>query len=59
MKLSLKLPLAFALALGLLFAGGLFGITRLNQAVHTYEHDVLRHAPPDEGLTDIHPSLIR
>ena len=41
MKLSLKLPLAFAVALGLLFICSLFGITRLNSAVGLYEHDVL------------------
>ena len=41
MKLSLKLPLAFALALTLLFAGALFGIWKLNRAVDTYEVDVL------------------
>jgi methyl-accepting chemotaxis protein len=40
MKLSLKLPLAFALALGLLFASSMFGLSRLNSAVDVYEHDV-------------------
>ncbi len=42
MKLSLKLPLAFALALALLFAGGIFGIYRLNQAIEAFQFDVLR-----------------
>ena len=41
MKLSLKLPLAFALALGLLFLGALFGIFRLNSSLDVYEHQVL------------------
>ena len=41
MKLSLKLPLAFALALGLLFLGALFGISRLNNSLDVYEHQVL------------------
>jgi methyl-accepting chemotaxis protein len=41
MKLSLKLPLAFALALTLLLAGALFGIWRLNQAIASFEVDVL------------------
>ena len=41
MKLSLKLPLAFALALGLLFLGGLFGILQLNRALDVFEHQVL------------------
>ena len=43
MKLGWKLPLAFALALGLLFFGGLFGIYKLNQAVAAFEDDVLHH----------------
>ena len=41
MKLRLKLPLAFALALGLLFLGGMFGISRLNAALDVYEVKVL------------------
>jgi methyl-accepting chemotaxis protein len=41
MKLSLKLPLAFALALGLLFLGGMFGIFQLNGALGMFEHQVL------------------
>lgn len=41
MKLSVKLPLAFAMSLFLLFAGGMFGIFQLNQAVASYENDVL------------------
>jgi|GEM_PF-221308 len=41
MKLSLKLPLAFALALGLLFLGALFGISRLNSTLDVFEHQVL------------------
>jgi methyl-accepting chemotaxis protein-1 (serine sensor receptor) len=39
-KLSLKLPLAFAVSLLLLFAAALFGISRLNQALETYETTV-------------------
>lgn len=42
MKLSLKLPLAFAIALTLLFLGGLFGIYHLNRAVAVYEVEVRR-----------------
>ncbi|QTN30350.1 HAMP domain-containing protein [Rhodoferax sp. AJA081-3] len=41
MKLSLKLPLAFAFALGLLFLGGMFGIAKLNAALDVYEKNVL------------------
>ncbi|MEG0195524.1 MAG: hypothetical protein RR698_20440, partial [Stenotrophomonas sp.] len=40
MKLSLKLPLAFAAALLLLFAAALFGINRLNHALGTYQTTV-------------------
>jgi methyl-accepting chemotaxis protein len=43
MKLSLKLPLAFALALALLFCAGMFGIYRLNAAVSFFHNDVLHH----------------
>ncbi len=43
MKLSLKLPLAFALALTMMFLGGLFGIYKLNQTVKLFEDDVLHH----------------
>ncbi|MDH4418339.1 methyl-accepting chemotaxis protein [Acidovorax sp. HMWF029] len=40
MKLSLKLPLAFTAALLLLFAAALFGISRLNMALDTYQTSV-------------------
>ncbi|MFY3382530.1 HAMP domain-containing protein, partial [Paracidovorax sp. MALMAid1276] len=40
MKLSLKLPLAFTAALLLLFVAALFGISRLNQALDTYQTTV-------------------
>jgi len=41
MELKLKLPLAFALALGLMFMGALFGIYRLNHSLGVFEHQVL------------------
>ena len=53
MKLSLKLPLAFALALALLFIGGMFGISTLNGAVTTYQHDVLRDVAANKKAADI------
>ncbi len=40
MKLSLKLPLAFTVSLLLLLAAALFGISRLNQALNTYQTSV-------------------
>ncbi len=43
MKLGLKLPLAFAVALALLFLAGIFGIFRLNQVVSSFQDDVLHH----------------
>ena len=39
MKLSRKLPLSFALALGLLFLSGMFGIYQLNQAIGAFKND--------------------
>lgn len=41
MKLGLKLPLAFALALGLLFLGDMFGISRLHAALDVHELKVM------------------
>ncbi len=61
MKLGVKLPLAFALALGLLFASSLFGLFRLNSAIATYEHDVLRavaaHRQVAEAGTDFSTAI--
>jgi methyl-accepting chemotaxis protein len=48
MKLSIKLPLAFSLALLSLFVAGMLGITGLNQAVQRYEGEVLRHVAANE-----------
>jgi methyl-accepting chemotaxis protein len=53
MKLSLKLPLAFATALVLLFLAGLFGISTLNHAVDTYRVEVLRHVDANKRAADI------
>lgn len=43
MRLSLKLPLAFAGALTLLFAAGVFGILQLNTAISSFTDGVLHH----------------
>ncbi len=40
MKIRLKLPLAFALSLGLLFASSMYGLFKLNHAVDVYARDV-------------------
>ena len=53
MKLSLKLPLAFAIALALLFVGGMFGISTLNSAISTYQHEVLRDVAANKKAADI------
>lgn len=56
MKLSLKLPLAFAISLALLFLGGMFGIYHLNRAVEIYEVDVARR-PVEQSGRDCRNSL--
>ena len=53
MKLRLKLPLAFALALGMLFLGAMFGIYRLNQSVSAFELDVMKHVAGYKKGADI------
>ena len=53
MKLNLKLPLAFALALGLLFLGGMFGIFKLNTALDVYEHKVLSTVAANKKVAQI------
>ena len=50
MKLGQKLPLAFALALGLMLAGALFGIVRLNGVLNTFEHEVLQTVDAHERV---------
>lgn len=48
MKLSTKLPLSFAIAMGLLFLVSIFSITRLNMALKSYENEVM----PDVAIYD-------
>ena len=43
MQLRHKLPLAFAVALALLFGAGMFGIRSLNHTVNVFKDDVLHH----------------
>ena len=57
MKLSLKLPLAFALSLALLFAGGMFGIFKLNQAIGAFEFDVLGRVPAHKKGAEVSPKF--
>ncbi|MEI8158447.1 MAG: methyl-accepting chemotaxis protein [Burkholderiales bacterium] len=53
MKLSLKLPLAFALSLGLLFLGAMFGIFKLNSSLDVYEHQVLETVAAHKKVAQI------
>jgi methyl-accepting chemotaxis protein len=53
MKLSLKLPLAFALAMALLLCGALFGIWKLNSAVASFEVDVLHEVAAQNKGSEI------
>nr|WP_315466407.1 methyl-accepting chemotaxis protein [uncultured Rhodoferax sp.] len=53
MRLSLKIPLTFALGLILLFAGGVFGISTLNHALNTYRTEVQDHAAHNSHAADI------
>lgn len=48
MKLSLKLPLSFACALGLMLIGGLFGVIKLTGSLQVYELDVMRTVAADQ-----------
>ena len=51
MKLSLKLPLAFATTLLLLFFAALFGIHRLNQALATYQTTVADNVAHERAVS--------
>ena len=53
MKLSLKLPLAFAISLFLLFSGGMFGIWRLNVSVNQYQGEVLHQVAGHKKAAEI------
>ena len=53
MKLSVKLPLAFAMSLALLFAGAMFGIYQLNLAVSTFENNVLLHVVAHKKAAEV------
>jgi methyl-accepting chemotaxis protein len=53
MKLSLKLPLVFAIGLAALLFGGLFGIYKLNVAVREFDVDVLHDVQANKQGADI------
>jgi hypothetical protein len=49
MKLSLKIPLAFTVALLLMFAGALYGIFALNQSINAYGATVQDNVANERG----------
>jgi methyl-accepting chemotaxis protein len=53
MKLALKVPLAFAAALLLVAAGGLFGIYRLNQSLDVYGGEVQADTAHERAVSDM------
>jgi methyl-accepting chemotaxis protein len=53
MKLSLKLPLAFAGALLFLFFSGMFGMTRLSGALQVFEVDVAQTSEAHKVVNDV------
>ena len=59
MKLRIKLPLAFALALALLFAGGMIGIFKLSAALDIYEHEVAQVGDAHAKVAEINGDFSR
>ena len=61
MKLGIKLPFAFTLALGLLFASSMFGLYQLNSSIGVYENEVARsveaHRVASEAGTDFSAAI--
>ncbi len=53
MKLKIKLPLVFGVALSLLFATGLFGMSKLNAAIDVFKVGVARHDMANKKAADI------
>jgi methyl-accepting chemotaxis protein len=51
-KISQKLPLAFALVLGLLLLSSLFGIFKLNSSINTYEGAVSNSVAANKAVGD-------
>ncbi|MBK6999747.1 MAG: HAMP domain-containing protein [Rhodoferax sp.] len=53
MKLSVKLPLAFALSMGLLFAGAMFGLLTLSGTMQTFEQEISIARESNDGATKV------
>lgn len=51
MKIALKLPLAFAAALLVMFAGALYGLSTLNSSIDEYNNVVLKHVEEERLVT--------
>ena len=57
MKLSLKLPVAFGLAIGLLLLGGLFGVFKLVAAIDFYQNQVMASVSAQHGAAGMQSHL--
>ena len=53
MKLSLKIPLAFAAALVLMFAGALYGIFALNGSIDAYRTEVAANVASERMVSEM------
>ena len=53
MKLALKLPLAFAAALLLMFAGAIYGIASLNHSIVEYNTTVQARVADERAVTNM------
>ncbi|SAK99196.1 methyl-accepting chemotaxis sensory transducer [Caballeronia fortuita] len=53
MKLSLKIPLAFAAALVLMFAGALYGIFALNGSIDAYRNEVASNVASERMVSEM------
>ncbi|SOY83411.1 putative methyl-accepting chemotaxis transmembrane protein [Cupriavidus taiwanensis] len=51
MKIAVKLPLAFAAALIVMFAGALYGLSTLNRSIDDYNHVVLERVEEERLVT--------
>lgn len=51
MKIAVKLPLAFATALLIMFAGALYGLSTLNSSIDDYNNVVLEHVEEERLVT--------
>ena len=53
MKLQIRLPLPFGIALALLWVTGLFGMSKLTASIDIYKLDVVRQGAANKKAADI------